>query len=72
MPELGKTLIFAGVSLCVVGVLLLYGDRMPFRLGQLPGDIAWKGKNGAVYFPVVTCLMLSVLGSLILWLLGKR
>jgi Protein of unknown function (DUF2905) len=38
----------------------------------LPGDIKWQGKGTTFYFPVVTCLLLSILGSLLLWLLNRR
>lgn len=72
MPQLGKTLIFAGLALAALGLLLLAGDRLPFKPGQLPGDISWKGKNTTVYFPVMTCLLLSLIGSLVLWLFGRR
>ncbi len=72
MPQLGKTLIFAGLALAALGLLLLAGDRLPFPPGQHPGDILWKGKNTTVYFPVMTCLLLSLIGSLVLWLFGRR
>jgi hypothetical protein len=41
---------------------------LPLRLGRLPGDIAYQGKHGSFYFPVVTCILLSVVLTLILWL----
>ncbi len=71
MPQLGRTLIFAGIGLALLGVIILFGDRLPIRLGQLPGDIAWKGKQGAIYIPLTTCLLLSIVGSLLLWVIGK-
>ena len=45
MPQLGKMLIAAGLALAVLGLLLLAGDRLPIKLGQLPGDFTYKGKN---------------------------
>ena len=67
--ELGKWLIFGGAVLAVVGLLLLLGSRFPLRLGRLPGDIAIEGRRGSFYFlPIVTCLLLSVVMTLILWL----
>jgi hypothetical protein len=69
---MGKTLIGLGVLLIVVGLLLTLGERLPFRLGRLPGDIVIRGKNSAFYFPVVTCLIVSVALSLLLWLFGRR
>ncbi|MEI9812374.1 MAG: DUF2905 domain-containing protein [Acidobacteriota bacterium] len=56
---MGRTLIVAGVLLIVAGVLVTVGDRLPVKLGRLPGDIRIEGKHGSFYFPVVTCLLLS-------------
>lgn len=72
MPQLGKTLIIAGLALAALGLLVLAGDKLPFKLGQLPGDLIWRGKNSTVYFPLVTCLLLSLIGSLIMWLVQRR
>lgn len=68
--SLGKGLVVLGLILAVVGVLLWVGGRIPF-LGRLPGDIRFEGEHFKFYFPLVTCLLLSLLGSLILWLLSK-
>jgi len=68
--ELGKWLLLGGLILAAVGGLLLLGARLPFRLGRLPGDIAIEGRRGSFYFPIVTCLLLSVVLTLILWLVG--
>jgi hypothetical protein len=65
-------LIFAGFALAGLGGLVLIIDRLGLPLGRLPGDIRWQGKGTTFYFPVVTCLLLSILGSLILWLLNRR
>ena len=59
-------LITAGVILVVAGVL---ATVLP--LGRLPGDIRIQGKNSAFYFPLATCLLLSVLLSLVMWLVKK-
>lgn len=72
MGNLGRTLIGFGVLLVIVGLLLLLGDRLPLRLGRLPGDIVIRGKNSTFYFPVVTCLIVSVALSLLMWLFGRR
>lgn len=72
MAGLGKILVVFGLLIAVVGALLILGDRLPLRLGRLPGDIIWKGKNTTFYFPIATSLLLSVLLSLILWLIGRR
>lgn len=70
--NLGRSLILVGALLMAAGLLLTYGDRLPFRLGRLPGDIVWEGKGGAFYFPLATCLLLSVIFSLLMWLFGRR
>jgi hypothetical protein len=74
MSQLGKLLIFSGLALIVIGVLVLFGDKLSWlRLGRLPGDISWSNKTGSVriYFPLATGLLLSLLLSLIFWLLRK-
>lgn len=70
--NLGRLLISAGLILVALGVLVLVADRVNLPLGRLPGDIAWRGKNTTIYFPWVTCLLISVLGSLFLWLFSRR
>jgi hypothetical protein len=65
-------LIILGVGLIVVGLLVTFGERLPLRLGRLPGDIRIEGKNGGFYFPVVTCLLLSAVLTVVLWLFGRR
>ncbi len=70
LREMGRMLLLLGGVLVVVGALLTLGSKLPFRLGRLPGDIAWQGKNASFYFPVVTCLVLSIVLSAVLWLLG--
>ncbi len=74
--HVGKLLVFAGVALIVIGALLMLGSKFSFfGLGRLPGDIAYKGKNVSFYFPLVTCIVLSAVLTLILWLLsylGRR
>ena len=70
LREMGRMLLLLGGVLVVVGALLTFGSRLPFRLGRLPGDIVWQGKNTSFYFPVVTCLVLSVVLSAVFWLVG--
>jgi len=59
-------------ALVVVGLLFTLGEKLPIRLGRLPGDIAIRGKNSVFYFPVVTCILLSVVLSLVMSLFGRR
>jgi hypothetical protein len=71
MRELGRMLVFAGATLAAIGVLVWLAARpggAPLRLGRLPGDIAYQGRHGSFYFPVVTCILLSVVLTLVLWL----
>ncbi len=69
---MGQTLIVLGLILVVAGLVVSWGGRLPIRLGRLPGDIVIRGKNGAFYFPVVTCLIVSVVLTLVMWLIGRR
>ena len=71
MQELGKSLILFGVILAGVGVLLVFGSKIPF-LGKLPGDILVQRKNFTFYFPLATSLIISIVISLLLWLWSKR
>jgi integral membrane sensor domain MASE1 len=59
--ETGRLLLVLGVVLAGVGALLALSGKLPFRLGRLPGDIVYQGRNGSFYFPVVTCILLSLL-----------
>jgi hypothetical protein len=68
--ELGKWLILGGLILAAIGGLFLLGGKLPLRLGLLPGDIAIEGRRGSFYFPVVTCILLSVVLTLVMWLVS--
>jgi hypothetical protein len=70
MP-VGRMLIVAGVVMVLAGVLLTFAGRLPFRLGRLPGDIYVQGRGGSFYFPLVTCLILSAVFSLVMWILRR-
>ncbi len=61
-----------GLLIAVIGVVVTIGEKLPIRLGRLPGDIVIRGKNSTFYFPLVTCLLISVVLSLILWLMNRR
>ncbi len=70
---MGRFLILAGVALVFLGLVVIGADRMGIHLGRLPGDIRVEGRRGGgFYFPVVTCILLSVLLSLISWLFTRR
>jgi hypothetical protein len=67
---MGKFLIITGIIILILGLVIQFSDRIPF-LGKLPGDIRWEGKNFKFYFPLATSIVLSVLISLILYLINK-
>jgi Protein of unknown function (DUF2905) len=71
MAELGKLLLFVGGIIILIGAVLLLAGRFHLPLGRLPGDIVYRGKNTVFYFPIVTCIVVSVVLSLIFWLLGR-
>lgn len=66
MSEFGKTLILLGVVLVVVGVVLSFAGRIPW-LGHLPGDITIERGRFSFYFPLTTCILISVIISLVLY-----
>ncbi len=68
--ELGRTLFVLGALLFSVGAVLYFGGKLPLRLGRLPGDIIHRGEHTTFYFPIVTCLALSLGLSLLFWLFG--
>ena len=70
MPDLGRILVFLGILLVVAGVIVLGLNRLNIPLGRLPGDFNWRGRGWSVSFPLVTCLLLSVLLSLLLWVVN--
>jgi H+/Cl- antiporter ClcA len=70
-PQTGKLLIFLGLGLVVVGVLVYFlHDRLHW-LGRLPGDIRIERENFRLYVPLATCLLLTLLVNLILWLVRR-
>ncbi len=71
MQNIGKTIIFVGIILIVVGLLIyLFNDKLNW-FGNLPGDIKIKRENFSLYFPVTTMILLSIVISLILWFIRK-
>jgi len=69
--ELGKALLIFGLVIAVIGAILLAGPKLPLRIGRLPGDISYHGRHGTFYFPLVTCIVLSVVLTLVLWVVGS-
>lgn len=70
MTGIGKTLIVMGLVIAAVGVVLAFSDRVPW-LGRLPGDIFIRKGNFSFYFPLATCIIISIVLSLIFLLLRK-
>ena len=70
--SIGRTLIVLGIVLLVLGVVVTLGERLPIRIGRLPGDIVIRGKNSVFYFPLATSILLSVLFTLVMWLFNRR
>ena len=71
MADFGKLFIFIGLLLVVIGIVFIVGNKIPF-IGRLPGDIAIERQNFNFYFPITTCIIISIILSLIFWLLGKK
>ena len=69
--DFGKLFIFIGLLLVVIGIVFIVGNKIPF-IGKLPGDIAIERNNFNFYFPITTCIIISIILSLIFWLLGKK
>lgn len=71
MGDLGRVLIGVGLLLVAVGVAVLLLGKAGLPMGRLPGDFTWRGRHTTVYFPLGTCILLSVGLTLVLWLLSK-
>jgi ribose/xylose/arabinose/galactoside ABC-type transport system permease subunit len=71
MTDLGKLLVALGGMIILIGAALLLAGRFNLPLGRLPGDIVYRGKNSVFYFPLTTCIIVSVLLSLLFWLFGR-
>ena len=67
LRELGRALLILGALIVIVGAVLYFGVRVPFRLGRLPGDVIHRGEHATFYFPIVTCLVISVVLSVLFW-----
>ena len=70
MNEVGKFLVVAGLIMAAIGALLWSGFGRGW-LGRLPGDINYTRENVSFHFPVVTCIIVSVILSLVMWLIRK-
>jgi hypothetical protein len=69
--ELGKPLLILGGLMILAGSFFYFGGKLPFRLGRLPGDIVHKGEHTTFYFPIVTCILVSIALSFLFWVLSR-
>ena len=67
---LGRALLIFGLLIAAFGAILLAGPKLPLRIGRLPGDISYHGRHGTFYFPIATCIVLSMVLTLALWIIG--
>jgi hypothetical protein len=71
VSDLGRVLIGLGLLLVAVGAVVLLAGKAGLPLGRLPGDLVFRGRHTTVYFPLVTCIVISVLLSFIVWLMRR-
>jgi hypothetical protein len=71
MGDLGRMLIFVGGMLLVFGIVLILAGKVNLPLGRLSGDIVYRGKNTTFYFPLATSILLSVILSLVLYVVNR-
>jgi hypothetical protein len=71
VTDLGKVLVLLGGSIVIVGAVLILFGRTNLPLGRLPGDIVYRGKNMSFYFPLATSILISVVLSVLLYVVGR-
>lgn len=71
MAELGKLVMILGIALVVIGGVVMLLGRTGLPLGRLPGDILYRGKNASFYFPLASSILISIVLSIILFLIGR-
>jgi hypothetical protein len=71
MAEMGRMLVVLGVALVVIGGIVMLLGRTGLPLGRLPGDIVYRGKHSTFYFPLASCILISVVLSIVLFLMGR-
>jgi hypothetical protein len=71
MGDLGRMLIFFGGLLLLVGIILVFAGKVNLPIGRMPGDIFYRGKNTTFYFPLATSILLSVILSLVLYVVNR-
>ena len=71
MSELGKMLVSLGLLVAAIGVALIFLGKTNLPIGRLPGDILYRGKHTTFYFPLATSILLSLVLTLVLYLVGR-
>jgi hypothetical protein len=71
VTDIGKLLVFVGGTIVVVGLALILLGRTHLPIGRLPGDIVYRGKNTIFYFPLATSIVLSVVLSVLMYVIGR-
>jgi len=71
MGDLGKSIIAVGIILVIIGIIITMAGKIP-GVGKLPGDIFIKKENFSFYFPLTTCILLSIMLSVIMYWIGKK
>jgi preprotein translocase subunit SecY len=71
MGDLGRMLILVGGLLLIFGIVLVLAGKVNLPIGRLPGDIIYRGKNTTFYFPLATSILLSVILSLVLYVVNR-
>ena len=71
MWDIGRILVVLGIGLAVIGGLIMLLGRSGLPLGRLPGDILYRGKNTTFYFPLATSIVISIVLSLIMFLISR-
>ena len=71
MESIGKVLMIFGSILFLFGLFLTFSQRLPFKLGRLPGDIAYEKNGVSIFIPITTMILLSAIFSLAAWIIGR-
>jgi hypothetical protein len=71
LNQIGKVILGLGLALVVIGGVLMLAGRVGLPLGRLPGDFVYRGKHATVYFPLVTCIVISVVLTLIFYVISR-
>jgi hypothetical protein len=71
VTDLGKVLVLLGGVIVLVGLGMVLAGRANFPLGRLPGDLVYRGKNTTFYFPLGTSILISVILSVLMYVVGR-